>query len=75
VALSIATGGGEDYELLAAVAPGMDVGAVRKLTGELGVELTRIGTVEAGAGVEWVGARGEVLEPPASGFDHFAEEE
>ena len=75
VALSIATGGGEDYELLAAVAPGMDVGAARKLTGELGVELTRIGTVEAGAGVEWVGARGEVLEPPASGFDHFAGEE
>jgi len=75
VALAVATGGGEDYELLAAVAPGMEVGAVRKLAGELGVELTRIGTVEAGSGVEWVGARGEVLEAPASGFDHFAGEE
>jgi thiamine-monophosphate kinase len=75
VALSIAVGGGEDYELLAAVAPGMADAAARKLAGQLGVELTRVGTVTAGAGVEWVGGVGEVLDPPAPGFDHFSGEE
>jgi thiamine-monophosphate kinase len=74
VALAIAAGGGEDYELLVALGPGTADAAAHKLAREFNVELTRVGTVAEGAGVEWVGAGGEVLDPPASGFDHFEEE-
>lgn len=73
-ALAIAAGGGEDYELLVALGPGTADAAARKLAVEFNVELTRIGRVAEGAGVEWAGAGGEVLDPPASGFDHFAGE-
>ena len=73
-ALEIAAGGGEDYELLVALGPGTADAAARKLATEFNVEFTRIGRVAEGAGVEWTGAGGEVLDPPASGFDHFAGE-
>ncbi len=59
--------GGDDYELLFAV-PGDRVGDLP----ELGVTLTRIGRVVAGAGVEIVGeVRGE---GPLGGYDHFLKE-
>ena len=73
VALALAAGGGEDYELLAAVAPGTADAAARALYREFNVEFTRVGTVTDGAGVGWVGAGGESISPPASGFDHFEE--
>ena len=73
VALALAVGGGEDYELLAVVAPGTAEAAVRELSADFQLEFTRVGMVTEGAGVGWVGARGESIEPPASGFDHFEE--
>lgn len=71
VALSIAAGGGEDYELLAAIAPGTAPPAVRRLAGEFDLDLTRVGYVTEGSGVSWIDGAGEALDPPASGFDHF----
>jgi thiamine-monophosphate kinase len=73
-ALAVAVGGGEDYELLAAIAPGTARSAARKLASESGVGFTRVGSVTEGSGVAWIGAKGEGMEPPASGFDHFAAE-
>lgn len=71
-ALALAVGGGEDYELLAAVAPGsLDPAVLAR--GAVDVGWTRIGTVAAGSGVEWVGMDGSPVEAPAGGFDHFAE--
>jgi len=74
VALALAAGGGEDYELLVALRPDTADAAARKLARDFDVEFTRVGRVTEGAGVEWVGAGGEVLDPPAPGFDHFAGE-
>jgi thiamine-monophosphate kinase len=73
-ALAVAVGGGEDYELLAAIAPGTARSAARNLASESGVGFTRVGSVTEGSGVAWIGAKGEGMEPPASGFDHFAAE-
>jgi thiamine-monophosphate kinase len=73
-ALALAVGGGEDYEVLAAVAPGTARSAVRKLARESGIGFTRVGSVTEGSGVTWIGAEGEGIEPPAAGFDHFSAE-
>jgi len=71
-ALALAVGGGEDYELLAAIAPGTARSAVRKLAQEAGIGFTCVGSVTEGSGVTWVGAEGQGIEPPAAGFDHFS---
>jgi thiamine-monophosphate kinase len=73
-ALAIAVGGGEDYELLVAVAPGTAATAALELYRDLDVELTRVGTVAEGSGVVWIGAEGEEVDSPSAGFDHFAAE-
>ena len=73
-ALTVAVGGGEDYELLAAIAPGTAQSAARKLAEESGIRFTRVGSVTEGSGVTWIGAKGEGMEPPAVGFDHFLAE-
>jgi thiamine-monophosphate kinase len=72
-ALSLAVGGGEDYELLAALGPGFTAAAREAFEREFGVGLTRVGRVTEGSGVEWLDERGSVRKPPAEGFDHFAE--
>lgn len=74
VALALAVGGGEDYELLAAIAPGTAAAAARLIHGEHALDLTRVGTVAVGSGVGWCGADGEPIDPPAAGFDHFEAE-
>ncbi|MBT8479564.1 MAG: thiamine-phosphate kinase, partial [Gemmatimonadetes bacterium] len=68
-ALAIAVGGGEDYELLAALAPGTALEAASRLYREFELDLTRVGTVVEGAGVAWFSGTGELTDPPASGFD------
>ena len=73
-ALALAVGGGEDYELLAAIAPGTARSAARKLAQEVGIGFTCVGSVTEGSGVTWVGAEGDRIEPPAAGFDHFSTE-
>jgi thiamine-monophosphate kinase len=71
-ALALAVGGGEDYELLAAVSPGSADAVAGELSREFDLEFTRVGMVTDGAGISWLGADGESIAPPASGFDHFA---
>jgi thiamine-monophosphate kinase len=59
--------GGEDYELLAALPP--RAGArLRSRASELGVPVTLIGTVRAGAGVHF---RLDGAEHTLTGYDHF----
>jgi thiamine-monophosphate kinase len=70
-ALALAVGGGEDYELLAALAPGSFSGGGRRRDGEDAVEWVRVGVVEEGSGVEWLDDAGNPIPPPAAGFDHF----
>jgi thiamine-monophosphate kinase len=65
--LALAISGGEDYELLAALpAEGLDLEALGAASG---VELTRIGEVVAGEGVEIRLPGGRTLAP--SGFDQL----
>ena len=60
--------GGEDYELLLAVPPGAMRGAEEAFSAAFDAPLTRIGTVNRGAGVRLNG-----MEDPdgPGGFDHF----
>ena len=57
-AAALATGGGEDYELLFTCTPEAEKA--------LGVPHTVIGTITAGTAIEWLGAGRSVC-----GFDHF----
>lgn len=63
--------GGDDYELLF-TAPRQHRAELEALAAELGLALTRIGTIEAGSSrVTVLDARGRPLEH-RGGFDHFA---
>jgi len=65
-----ALAGGDDYELAFTAQPrarrDLDL-----LTGRMGVALTRIGRMEAGAGVTVLDQAGQTLVLPETGFDHF----
>lgn len=61
--------GGEDYELLVALPPAFTAAEAARLAREIGVPLTRIGTVKTGAGVRFHEGGSEVR---LTGFDHFA---
>jgi len=65
----LAWGGGEDYELLAAIPPTRlhDLSALAKF---VGIPLTVIGKFTAGAGVAILDANGKLLPPPRF-FHHF----
>ena len=71
-ALSIAAGGGEDYELLLTAAPGTVESARARFTERFELPLTRIGRVAEGDGVTWLGPDGRATEPPSGGYDHFS---
>jgi thiamine-monophosphate kinase len=69
--LELAVSGGEDYELLAALPP-QRLAKAEALVAEAGeAELTRIGVVEAGTGVEIRLPGGGLLE--TQGYDHLRE--
>jgi len=62
--------GGDDYELLFTAAPDKRA-ALAVLGAELGIALTRVGTIRAGeALLELLDAAGRVM-PQTAGFDHF----
>ncbi|MEX0959722.1 MAG: thiamine-phosphate kinase [Burkholderiales bacterium] len=63
-------GGGDDYELCFTVPPDR-ARDLAKLSGEIGVGLTRIGRIEAGNGVVVLDARGVAIPVGEAGFDHF----
>ncbi len=64
-----AAGGGEDYELLAALPPGFGAAEAAALTSQTGVRLTRIGEIREGEGVRMI-LGGRPVRP--QGYDHFA---
>lgn len=72
VALRLAVGGGEDYELLLAVRAGVLDPVRDAFEDRFGLRLTRVGRVTEGRGVGWTGAGGATVDPGVSGFDHFA---
>lgn len=71
--LSCMLGGGEEYELLFAVAADRCAAFEADLLPALDRPAVRIGTiVEAGEGRHIIDAEGGTVEPPVAGFDHFA---
>jgi thiamine-monophosphate kinase len=62
--------GGDDFEILATVAPDR-FEAFRREAGAVGVAITRIGTVEAGQGVRFCTDDGDVLAFRRSSYSHF----
>jgi thiamine-monophosphate kinase len=60
---------GDDYELLFA-APEAATGRIRDLASELGLPLTRIGTLDAGAGLQIFDQQGQVPLPERLGYEH-----
>ena len=76
VAMAIATGGGDDYELLFTVSPAVLEKRVPEFRERFELDLTRIGIVSEGSGVCWVGEGGGPVDPPAhAGYDHFTDQE
>jgi thiamine-monophosphate kinase len=65
-----ARSGGDDYELLF-TAPPSRRDAIRRLAVKLDLRLTRIGQMQAGAGVRVLDANGQPIEPTARGWQHF----
>ena len=63
--------GGDDYEPRFTAAPA-DRTAVEDAAGDCGVPVTRIGRIDAVAGLRVVDAAGQSVEVAARGFDHFA---
>ncbi len=68
--LDLAVSGGEDYELLASIAPDQLAEAERAVREAEGIALTKIGDVVAGTGVEIRLPGGRLVEP--EGFDQLA---
>lgn len=66
----VVLGGGDDYELLFAAAPGQRA-AVAALAGRLGLAVTRIGRAGAGSGLVVRDAAGREVSLPHRGWTHF----
>jgi thiamine-monophosphate kinase len=64
-------GGGDDYELLFSAAPSARA-AVAQAAGQAGVDVSRIGEVQAEPGLRVRWSDGSVVSWAARGFDHFA---
>jgi len=62
--------GGDDYELVFSAAPA-DAGRVHEAAQHAGVAVTRIGRVEAEAGLRLVDAQGRAVANEFGAFDHF----
>ena len=68
--LAAALAAGDDYELLFTASPEVEE-RVTALSSELGVGVTRIGRVEAGAGVRVLDAKGAAIPLTDAGYRHF----
>ena len=64
--------GGDDYELCF-TAPASSRGAIAALAGQCGTPVTRVGRIEAGAGLRLGDAAGAALDLQLSSFDHFSD--
>lgn len=74
-ALRLALGGGEDYELVFAAAPGVVAPLAAAFQAELGLRLTRIGEAREGEGVVARAADGALRPLDIQGFRHFQDRE
>lgn len=63
--------GGDDYELVF-TAPAARADAVRHAASTCNVQVTRVGSIEADAGLRVIDQNGHPLESCATSFDHFA---
>ncbi|NHZ62909.1 thiamine-phosphate kinase [Massilia genomosp. 1] len=63
--------GGDDYELCFSAAPAQRE-AILAAGLASGAAVTRVGTIDAAPGLRLVDARGQALDLPLAGFDHFA---
>ena len=70
-ARSLALGGGDDYELCFAAAPGAVDAYRAAFEDTFGIRLTRVGSVETGAGVFAIDDDGMRRPLGTGGFDHF----
>lgn len=61
---------GDDYELLFTASPDHEE-ELQQLSESLELPITRIGTVTEQAGLRIKSAEGEIINVPASGYDHF----
>jgi thiamine-monophosphate kinase len=68
--LESALTGGDDYEIVAAVAEER-VGSLKAAAAAVEIEVTAIGRIEAGTGVEVVGADGRPMTFKQPSFSHF----
>jgi thiamine-monophosphate kinase len=62
--------GGDDYELLFSAPPDA-AESIAALSAQLGVPITMIGRIEAGAGVRPVDGAGQTITVEAAGYRHF----
>lgn len=69
--LTLALGGGEDYELLATLPPGAVRPAAAKLAERFGTQLTDIGEIREGHGLMAVDSDGTERPLEPTGWDHF----
>lgn len=67
----LAAAGGDDYELCFSVAEDRAV-EVGTLLADAGCAATRIGRMTAGAGIRVTDGRGNVVETPQAGWEHFS---
>jgi thiamine-monophosphate kinase len=72
IPLPLALGGGEDYELLAALDPSAVERAAGVLSDRYGVTLTRVGTIIEGGELVAVGLEGHEAPLEPKGWDHFS---
>lgn len=63
-------GGGNDYELLAAIAPD-EFAVAAAASAESGLALTAIGRVRSQSGIRCLDAEGQIVEFEHGGWDHF----
>lgn len=68
--LECVVAGGDDYEVLTAVAP-EDAGAYESAARAAGVTVTEIGEVTSGAAIVFVAVDGNPLQLSSTGWDHF----
>lgn len=71
IALDFALTGGDDYELLFTAAPAQRA-AVLAAAQQAGLQVTRIGHIDAEAGLRWRDLQGHTAALVSRSFDHFA---
>jgi thiamine-monophosphate kinase len=69
--LPLAMSGGEDYEICFAAPPGVTGPRTDEFRERFGIDLTRVGHLEEGSGVEIAGAN-DARDGGPGGFDHFS---